>query len=178
LLIPSSFTDDTAFIYMQQIRHSQHPHHSPLPAGRNFSRLTVRTLLRPADLLASLTDPTLLALCRLRLLLRSFRSEESLSLPSGMTTVVTGQVLLAGSPPAGLAASFAALHVVSLACAGSIDYAGPDNHSRITRLPHCLPPTRHGVGILIYRFFEAQSPRPPMPPAYASSDTSRCRLQD
>jgi hypothetical protein len=66
----------TAFIHMQQIRHSQDPHHSPLPAGRNFSRLTVRTLLRPADLLASLTDPTLLALCRLRLLLRSFRSEE------------------------------------------------------------------------------------------------------
>jgi hypothetical protein len=48
------------------------------------------------------------------------------------------------------------VHVVSLACAGSIDYAGPDNHSRITRLPYCLPPTRHGVGILIYRFFEAQ----------------------
>ena len=54
-----------------------------------------------------------------------------------------------------------------------IDYAGPDNHSRLTRLPYCLPPTRHGVGILIYRFFEAQSPRPPLPPAYASSDTSR-----
>ena len=30
-----------------------------------------------------------------------------------MTTVATGQVLLAGTPPAGLAASFAALHVVS-----------------------------------------------------------------
>src|SRR5664280_244198 len=30
-----------------------------------------------------------------------------------MTTVATGQVLLAGNPPAGLAASFAALHVVS-----------------------------------------------------------------
>src|SRR5258708_5254410 len=40
------------------------------------AKVTVRTLLRPADLLASLTDPTLLALCRLRLLLRSFRSEE------------------------------------------------------------------------------------------------------
>jgi hypothetical protein len=63
-----------------------------------------------------------------------------------------------------------------LAYADSIDYAGSDNHSRITRLSCCLPPTRHGVGILIYRFFEAQSPRPPMPPFYASSDTSRCHL--
>ena len=75
-----------------------------------------------------------------------------------MTTVATGQVLLAGTPPAGLAASFAALHVVSLACAGSIDYAGPDNHSRITRLPHCLPPTRHGVGILICDFSKLNHP--------------------
>jgi hypothetical protein len=28
------------------------------------------------------------------------------------------------------------------------------------------------------RFFEAQSPRPPMPPAYASQHTSRCAMQD
>jgi hypothetical protein len=60
-----------------------------------------------------------------------------------------------------------------LACAGSIDYAGPDHHSRITRLPYCLPPTHHGVGTLIYRLFEAQSPRPPIPPFYASSATPR-----
>ena len=150
MLIPSSFTDDTAFIYMQQIRHSQHPHHSPLPAGRNFSRLTVRTLLRPADLLASLTDPTLLALCRLRLLLRSFRSEKSLSLPSGMTTVVTGQVLLAGSPPAGLAASFAALHVVSQR-AQVLRLRWTDIHSRSTKLPCCLTPIRNRVSVLIHR---------------------------
>jgi hypothetical protein len=26
------------------------------------------------------------------------------------------------------------------ACAGSHDYAGPESHSRITRLPFCLPP--------------------------------------
>ena len=32
-----------------------------------------------------------------------------------MTTVATGQVLLAGTSPAGLAASFAALHAVSCA---------------------------------------------------------------
>ena len=51
--------------------------------------------LQPADLLAPLTDPTLLTLCRLGLLLRSFRQERSLSPPSGMTTVATGQVLLA-----------------------------------------------------------------------------------
>src|ERR1700677_5377970 len=55
-----------------------------------------------------------------------------------------------------------------LSVRGFFDYAGPDNHSRVTRLPYCLPPTHHGVGILIYRLFEAQSPRPPMPPAYAS----------
>src|SRR3974390_2821341 len=28
------------------------------------------------------------------------------------------------------------------------------------------------------RFFEAQSPRPPMPPAYASRHASRCAMQD
>jgi len=65
-------------------------------------------LPQPADLLAPLTDPTLLALCRLGLLLRSFRQERSLSPPSGMATVATGQVLLAGLSPAGLTASFAA----------------------------------------------------------------------
>jgi hypothetical protein len=27
----------------------------------------------------------------------------------------------------------------------------------------CLPPYRNGVGILIHRFFEAQSPSPPIP---------------
>ena len=65
-------------------------------------------LLQPADLLAPLTDPTPLALCRLGLLLRSFRQERSLLLPSGMTTVATGQVLLAVPSSAGLTASFAA----------------------------------------------------------------------
>src|SRR5215467_10417940 len=38
------------------------------------------------------------------------------------------------------------------ACAGSNDYAGPDSHSRLTRLPYCLSPTRQGVGILIRGF--------------------------
>src|ERR1017187_9271440 len=64
--------------------------------------------LQAADLLAPLTDPTPLALCRLGRLLRSFRQKRSPSPPSGMTTVATGQVLLAGPSPAGLAASFAA----------------------------------------------------------------------
>ena len=155
MLIPSSFTGDTAFIYMQQIRHSQHPHHSPLPAGRNFSRLTVRTLLRPADLLASLTDPTLLALCRLRLLLRSFRSEKSLSLPSGMTTVVTGQVLLAGSPPAGLAASFAALHVVS-------------RRARVLQTTQDRTATRDSVAAVLPSSYSERS-RHPDPSAFRSS---------
>src|ERR1035437_6030546 len=143
---------------MQQIRHSQDPHHSPLPAGRNFSRLTVRTLLRPADLLASLTDPTLLALCRLRLLLRSFRSEE-ITFPAVRYDYSSNWASSTGRlSPAGLAASFAALHVVSSACAGSNDYAGPDNHSRLTRPPCCLPPTRQGVGILIWRFSKLNHP--------------------
>src|ERR1700730_18483501 len=50
-----------------------------------------------------------------------------------------------------------------LSVRGLSDYAGPDNHSRITRPRCCLPPTRNGVGILIYGLFAAQSPRPPMP---------------
>jgi hypothetical protein len=61
---------------------------------------------------------------------------------------------------------------------GFSDYAGPDNHSRLTQLPCCLPPTQNGVGILIYGLFAAQSPRPSMPLVYASSDTSRCPQQD
>ena len=44
------------------------------------------------------------------------------------------------------------------ACAGSRDYAGPDSHSRLTRLPCCLPPTRQGVGILIWRFSKLNHP--------------------
>ena len=72
-----------------------------------------------------------------------------------MTTVVTGQVLLAGSPPAGLAASFAALHVVS-------------QRARVLRLRRTQQPlaisvvavlpssTRKGVGVLFHRLFEAQ----------------------
>src|ERR1022692_5228586 len=41
---------------------------------------------------------------------------------------------------------------------GFLDYAGPDNHSRLTRLPCCLPPTRQGVGILIWRFSKLNHP--------------------
>src|ERR1039458_8713950 len=66
-------------------------------------------LLRPADLLASLTDLTQLAPCQQRLLLRSFRSGRSLFLPSDITTTASGKVLSAGSSPAGLIASFAPL---------------------------------------------------------------------
>jgi len=83
-------------------------HYSPLRVGGLFAANGSLLSLQPADLLAPLTDPTLLALCRLGLLLRSLRQIRSLSPPSGMTTVATGQVLLAGSSPAGLAASFAA----------------------------------------------------------------------
>ena len=50
-----------------------------------------------------------------------------------------------------------------LSVRGFLDYAGPAFHSRLTWVPCCLPPTRNGVGILIYGLFAAQSPRPPMP---------------
>src|SRR5205823_9858462 len=50
-----------------------------------------------------------------------------------------------------------------LSVRGFSDYAGPSSHSRIAWLPCCLPPSRKGVGILIYRLFEAQLPRPLVP---------------
>src|SRR5216683_1926522 len=65
-----------------------------------------------------------------------------------------------------------------LSVRGFLDYAGPDNHSRITRPPYCLPPTRSGVGILIYGLFAAQLPPPTDASVYASRNTSRCPLQD
>src|ERR1019366_1965101 len=43
-----------------------------------------------------------------------------------------------------------------LSVRGFLDYAGPTIHSRLARLPCCLPPTRNGVGILIYGLFAAQ----------------------
>ncbi len=134
-------------------------------------------VLRPADLLASLTDPTLLALCRLRLLLRSFRSEKSLSLPSGMTTVATGQVLLAGPTPAGLAASFAALHVVS-------------RRARVLRLRRTGQPLAYNVAAVLPSSYSEWSRHPDLrafrssiaPPTdtsvYASRNNSQCPLQD
>src|SRR5258708_526402 len=50
-----------------------------------------------------------------------------------------------------------------LSVRGFSDYAGPNSHSRLARLPYCLPPTLNGVGILIYGLFAAQWPRPPVP---------------
>src|ERR1035441_10845514 len=50
-----------------------------------------------------------------------------------------------------------------LSVGGCSDYAGPNSHSLLARLPYCLPPTRNRVGILIYGLFAAQSPRPPVP---------------
>ena len=43
-----------------------------------------------------------------------------------------------------------------LSVRGFLDYAGPTVHSRLTWPPYCLPPTRKGVGILIYGLFAAQ----------------------
>ena len=45
-----------------------------------------------------------------------------------------------------------------LSVRGFLDYAGPDSHSRLARLPCCLPPTRQGVGILIWRFSKLNHP--------------------
>src|SRR6266699_6499640 len=50
-----------------------------------------------------------------------------------------------------------------LSVRGFSDYAGPTVHSRLARLPCCLPPTRNEVGILIYGLFAAQWHRSPMP---------------
>src|SRR5438132_1799681 len=50
-----------------------------------------------------------------------------------------------------------------LSVRGFSDYAGPNSHSRLARLPYCLPPTLNGVGILIYGLFAAQWPRLPVP---------------
>src|SRR5882762_1349947 len=50
-----------------------------------------------------------------------------------------------------------------LSVRGFSDYAGPNSYSRFARLSYCLPPTRNGVGTLIYGLFAAQLPRPPMP---------------
>src|SRR5262249_35546078 len=49
------------------------------------------------------------------------------------------------------------------ACAGSSTTQDRSIHSRLAWLSCCLPPYRNGVGILIHRFFEAQSPGPPIP---------------
>src|SRR5271157_5566815 len=45
-----------------------------------------------------------------------------------------------------------------LSVRGFLDYAGPDSHSRLTRLPCCLPPTRQGGGLLIWRFSKLNHP--------------------
>src|SRR2546428_10692886 len=64
------------------------------------------------------------------------------------------------------------------ACAGSQTTQDRTATREIAWLPYCLPPSRKGVGILIHRLFEAQSPGPLVPLVYASRDTSRCPLQD
>src|SRR5262249_7852842 len=45
------------------------------------------------------------------------------------------------------------------------DYAGPADHSRLSRSTVLPSPLRQKVGILKQRFFEAQSPGPPIPPS-------------
>jgi len=45
-----------------------------------------------------------------------------------------------------------------LSVRGFLDYAGPVGHSRVTQPPYCPSSLRNGVGILIFRLFEARSP--------------------
>ena len=61
---------------------------------------------------------------------------------------------------------------------GFFDYSGPHSHSRITRLPYCLPATLHAVGILYQATLRSSIAGPTAPSVYASTDTSRRRLQD
>src|SRR5882757_9896668 len=94
-----------------------------------------------------------------------------------MTTVATGQVLLAGTPPAGLAASFAALHVVS-------------QRARVLRLRRTGTPLANNVVAVLPSSYSEWSRHPDLrafrssiaPPTdasvYASRDTSRCPQQD
>src|SRR5664280_2065087 len=64
-----------------------------------------------------------------------------------MTTVATGQVLLAGNPPAGLAASFAALHVVS-------------QRARVLRLRRTDSPLAIGVAAVLPSSYSERSRHP------------------
>jgi hypothetical protein len=94
-----------------------------------------------------------------------------------MTTVATGQVLLAGTSPAGLAASFAALHVVS-------------QRARVLRLRRTGSPLAINVVAVLPSSYSEWSRHPDLrafrssiaPPTdasvYASRNTSRCSLQD
>jgi hypothetical protein len=72
-----------------------------------------------------------------------------------MTTVATGQVLLAGTPPAGLAASFAALHVVS-------------QRARVLRLRRTEQPLSITVAAVLPSSLSERS-RHPDPSAFRSS---------
>lgn len=80
---PSMTTENPPVAYTQFL-HQQHSlhlrktdsafssiHYSPLRVGGLFAANGSLLSLQPADLLAPLTDPTLLALCRLGRLLRS-----------------------------------------------------------------------------------------------------------
>src|SRR5262245_54759255 len=50
-----------------------------------------------------------------------------------------------------------------LSVRGFFDYAGPADHSRLSRSTVLPSPFRQKVGVLIHRLFEAQSPGPPIP---------------
>src|ERR1700692_4877763 len=94
-----------------------------------------------------------------------------------MTTVATGQVLLAGTSPAGLAACFAALHVVS-------------QRARVLRLRRTGQPLAYIAATVLPSSYSEWSRHPDLrafrssiaPPTdasvYASGNTSRCSLQD
>jgi RHS repeat-associated protein len=58
--------------------------------------------------------------------------------------------------PSGMGAPHGQNDWAAMAHDYNLDYAGPDSYSRVTQLLCCLLPTRKGVGILIFRLFEAQ----------------------
>jgi hypothetical protein len=113
-------TENPPFAYAQFLhrRHSLHLQKtdsafSSIPpqsatGGTAFSRLTVRSFRYSLLICYPSVGPDAACALPAGAFTPERRQKGSLSLPSGMTTVATGQVLLAGPSPAGFTASFAA----------------------------------------------------------------------
>jgi len=64
-----------------------------------------------------------------------------------------------------------------LSVRGFLDYAGPSDRSRLSRISRCAFLHQEGVGVLVC-VFRSSIARPTDTPVYASSDISRCLPQD